>query len=245
MRTELHAQGIEIVTVSLDLAGAEGSRRFIEAARPEHPSLIDPTHQMDALFGVVNIPNVVWIDEQGTIVRPAEPGWPGGRQELPKGLLASLPKMGRAPKAPPPPEGERDPRAVLATGQDRDTYHEAIRDWVAKGAGSSYVLTPAEVIARSQPRAITKSEGAAHFELANHLWTQGQRDRAIAHFNESNRLQPENWTYKRQAWTLVTTAEGATENDLMQGPNDVYEGNWLDDVVASGGGEAYTVLPQL
>ena len=31
----------------------------------------------------------------------------------------------------------------------------------------------------------------------------------------------------------------------MQGPNDVYEGNWLDDVAGPGGGEAYTVVPQL
>ncbi len=58
-------------------------------------------------------------------------------------------------------------------------------------------------------------------------------------------MYPANWTYKRQAWTLVTTAEGADENDLMQGPNDVYAGNWLDDVIASGGGAAYTIVPQL
>ena len=31
---------------------------------------------MDALFGVINIPNVIWINEEGIIVRPAEPGWP-------------------------------------------------------------------------------------------------------------------------------------------------------------------------
>ena len=31
----------------------------------------------------------------------------------------------------------------------------------------------------------------------------------------------------------------------MQGPNDVYEGNWLDDVVAGGGGEHYTIRPRL
>ena len=55
-------------------------------------------------------------------------------------------------------------------------------------------------------------------------------------WREAHRLFPENWTYKRQAWTFVTTPEGATESDLMQGPNDVYEGNWLDDVLAVGGG---------
>ena len=65
-----------MVTVSLEVSGPEASRPYIEAAHPEHPSLLDAGHQMDALFGVVNIPNVVWIDEDGVIVRPAEPGWP-------------------------------------------------------------------------------------------------------------------------------------------------------------------------
>ncbi len=70
--------GVEIVTVSLELSGPEVSRPFIEAANPTHPSLLDPKHQLDALFGVVNIPNVIWINEEGVIVRPPEPGWPPG-----------------------------------------------------------------------------------------------------------------------------------------------------------------------
>jgi hypothetical protein len=64
-------------------------------------------------------------------------------------------------------------------------------------------MTPEEVIAASQPRPPDKSAAAAHFELANHLWRAGERAGAIAHFNESHRLQPDNWTYKRQAWSLV------------------------------------------
>jgi hypothetical protein len=31
----------------------------------------------------------------------------------------------------------------------------------------------------------------------------------------------------------------------MQGPNEVYSGNWLDDVIAAGGGGSYSVRPQL
>ena len=62
-------------------------------------------------------------------------------------------------------------------------------------------------------------------------------------WRRAHELDPGNWTYKRQAWTLVTTPRGATENDLIQGPNDVYAGNWLDDVVAGGGGEHYVVDP--
>ena len=50
---------------------------FIEQARPAHPSLIDSAHVTDELFGFVNVPNAVWIDESGTIVRPAEAAMPG------------------------------------------------------------------------------------------------------------------------------------------------------------------------
>lgn len=216
-----------MVTVSLELSGPEASRPYIEAARPDHPSLLDPTHQMDALFGVVNIPNVVWIDEQGTIVRPPEPGWPGGRPELPQDMMRSLPKMGRAPHAPRPPEGGAGQLAAITSGQDRESYPAAIRDWVDKGAGSQYALSPADVVARSQPRPIAKSEGAAHFELANHLWRVGRRDLAISHFNESHRLQPDNWTYKRQAWSLVGNERfGGDFGRFVQGPIEGEEDDW-------------------
>ena len=47
------------------------------------------------------------------------------------------------------------------------------------------------------------------------------------------------------AWALVTTPEGTPDLDLLQGPNEVYAGNWLDDVLASGGGQAYAIRPEL
>jgi hypothetical protein len=226
LRTELHPKGLEIVTVSLELSGPEASRPYIEAAHPEHPSLLDPTHQVDALFGVVNIPNVVWIDETGMIVRPAEPGWPGGRHELPKGFGASLPELGRSRTAPAPVDAGAG-LAGIAGGQDREGYPDAIRDWALKGAESKYALEPDEVIRRSQPRPMAMSEGAAHFELANHLWRTGQRDLAIVHFNECHRLQPDNWTYKRQAWSLLGQERvGGDFGRFAQAPVLGEEGDW-------------------
>jgi hypothetical protein len=233
------------VTVSLELSGPEASRPYIEAAQPEHPSLLDPTHQLDALFGVVNIPNVFWIDEAGTIVRPPEPGWPDDGRPLPPEMLASIPKLGRAKGGPRRPEGTGQ-RAVLASGQDRATYADAIRDWVARGPDSHYALTPAEVVARSQPRPVAMSEGAAHFELANHLWREGRRDLAIAHFNACHRLQPDNWTYKRQAWSLVGNERvGGSYGRFVQGPLAGEEDDWpfesdfRSDVSVLGEGEYY------
>jgi hypothetical protein len=34
--------------------------------------LVDPAHVMVGLFGMTNVPFAIWIDEDGTIVRPAE-----------------------------------------------------------------------------------------------------------------------------------------------------------------------------
>src|SRR5947207_7839485 len=126
---------------------------------------------MDALFGVVNVPSVLWIDERGMIVRPPEPGWPDARQGFPAKLAKiaeSMQKLGRARTAPPPPEQPAGQLAMLRGGQDRERYAGAIRDWVEKGAASQYALTAAEVVARSQPRSPDVSAGAAHFELADY-----------------------------------------------------------------------------
>jgi hypothetical protein len=232
------------------LTGPEASRPFIEAARPEHPSLLDAEHRMDALFGVVNIPNVVWIDQQGTIVRPAEPGWPDARQTLPPQMQSamrdSMPKVGRAKTAPPPSENRIGQAGVIGSGQDREGYANAIRDWAVNGAASAYALSPAEVVARSEPRSADMSAGAAHFELANHLWRTGRRDLAVAHFNECHRLQPANWTYKRQAWSAIGNERvGGEFGRFVQGPLEGEEDDWpfvsdfRSDIALLGEGEYY------
>jgi hypothetical protein len=246
LRTELHPHGLEIVTVSLELSGPDASRPYIEAARPDHPSLLDPTHRMDALFGVVNIPNVVWVDEAGLIVRPPEPGWPDDTQKLPEGMFESMPRLGRARNAPARPEGAAGQRGAIGSGQDRGSYADAIRDWVARGAASDFALSPSEVVARSQPRSPAVSEAAAHFALAEHLWREGRRDLALGHFRACHALQPENWTYKRQAWSLVGNERvGGEFGRFAQGPVKGEEDDWpfdsdfRSDVSLLGEGEYY------
>ena len=222
-----------MVTVALDVEPAH-TYKWIDAAAPTHPSLIDTMHVTDDLFGFVNIPMAVWIDETGTIVRPAEGASiersPLRDMDIPDGLPERL---------------DQTFRVVKAIPDVSDEYRAAIVDWVEHGAESRFALSPEEVVARSLPRGDAEARAAACFELGEHLRRTVSPEAAVPWWREAHRLYPSNWTYKRQAWTLVTTPEGAEENDLLQGPNDVYEGNWLDDVLASGGGEAYTIVPQL
>ena len=221
------------MTVALDV-NPEHAYPWIDVARPTHPSLIDTAHATGELFGFVNIPMAVWIDEDGNLVRPAEAASiersPMVDMEIPDGLPDRL---------------DRAFREIKKFPDVADAYRAAIVDWAHKGAASSFALSADEVVARSQPRPNTHARAAACFEMGQYLLHTVGHDAAVPWWREAHALFPENWTYKRQAWTLVTTPEGATENDLMQGPNDVYTGNWLDDVIAGGGGEAYAVAPQL
>ena len=212
----------------------EHAHPFIDAAAPTHPSLIDTTHATGDLFGFVNIPMAVWIDEEGNLVRPAEAASiersPMRDMDIPDGLPERL---------------DRAFREIKKFPEVANEYRAAIVDWAHNGAASKFALSPDEVVQRSQPRPDTHARAAACFEMGQHLLRTVGHDAAVPYWREAHALFPENWTYKRQAWTLITTPADATENDLMQGPNDVYEGNWLDDVNAGGGGEAYSVVPQL
>ncbi len=235
------------------MTDAEASREFIDAgwanaSGPRHRSLLDPTHQMDALFGVVNIPNVTWIDEAGMIVRPAEPGWPPG-DNYPDWLRGFLDQRDAAAEARAAEIEATNPElaAKIRGGQDQQAYPDAIRDWAQHGASSQYALSPEQVIAASQGRSLDESAGAAHFELALHLWNEGNQEAAFEHFRAAHRLQPDNWTYKRQAWSLIgnAAAGGGELGRFNQGPlpgqedDWPFEGNFNEEAGATPAGDYY------
>ena len=195
LRSELHPQGVEIVTVALDAGGVEAAAPFIDAANAEHPSLIDAAHELDARLGVTNVPMAVWIDEDGVLVRPPEVAHPG-RVMLPE-ILAQHPIPQDAPQY------LLDTLAETAKIRiEPQRYAAALRDWAVRGAESEYALSPDEVVARSRARPSEASAAAAHFELGQHLYAAGELDAARRQWRESHRLDPTNWTYRRQAWSL-------------------------------------------
>jgi len=152
----------------------------------------------------------VWIDEHGTLVRPPEPAFPWRPRTLSEELLAQLPAVSA--------EQLREAQKMKI---EPEAYVAALRDWVQRGSESRFALAPEEVIARSQPRDADHSRAAAAFELGQHLHRAGHADDAARWFREAHRLQPENWTYKRQAWSLA---------DPLQDRTDLYDSDWLTDV---------------
>lgn len=209
------------MTVALD-ANADAARAIIKKNPHAHPSLIDSAHRLDELLGIVNVPSGVWMDERGVIVRPPEPAFPG----------TSGMRSGSIPDNIPGRVGEmlREAKKIRT---EPDKYALALRDWAARGADSPYALEPDEVVERSRPRPPEEARAAAHFALGQHLYASGREDDAVRHFREAHRLQPDNWTYKRQAWSLA---------DPLQGPTDLYEGDWLSEVRRVGAENYYPPL---
>jgi len=225
LRTELHPYGVEVVTVALDV-DADAAIPFIEAASPDHPSLIDQAHVVDELFGIVNVPNGVWIDEGGLIVRPAEPAQPGRNPVTDSFREMDLTTL------------EPDIAKVLSEARkiriDPEAYVAMVRDWTEHGSDSRFALPADEVIRRSRPRGYEAAAAAAHFELGQHLHRAGDHAAAVAHWREAHRLDPDNWTYRRNAWNF--------EDPVRQGHTPAYDSSWYEDVVKIGAENYYPRL---
>jgi hypothetical protein len=178
---------------------------------------------MVELFGITNVPFGIWVDETGTVVRPAEIAFApradrqGGGSQDQEAFIAQLPE-----------EQRRIIEAMTVNMRDTDRYTAAVRDWVANGEASEYVLAPHEVIERSRPRPPDFGLAAAHFELAQHLYRTGSGRDAVTHFQTAHRLDPTNWSYLREAMSLADPSWGQVyERDMLSevahvGPETFY-----------------------
>ena len=172
MREELKDSNFEVMTIACDARGAAAVEPFITAAHQQHPSLLDETLQVAELYDVRNVPSIFWIDENGRMVRANDPVYAQRRN--------------------------RDTGEVTINQE----YLDAVRDWVAQGAASAYVMDESRLGSRLRDLEFDDVAAAASFHLGTYLALSGHPDDALIHFKQAHALRPENWTYKRQAWSL-------------------------------------------
>jgi peroxiredoxin len=69
LQDELADSGLQLFSVALD-DDPEDSRPWIEAVAPTYPVAVDTAHVTAEKYGITNVPSVVWVDEDDTIVKP-------------------------------------------------------------------------------------------------------------------------------------------------------------------------------
>ena len=183
---ELQARSFVVISVALDSGGPAKTAQWIQAAKATHPSLIDERHVTAELFGVVNVPQAVWVDESGRIVRPAETA---GSSD------AFRTQLDRATK-------QMSAQGLAERERVRGAYLHALRDWAATGPASGYAL-PEDAARRRLPLpADQHALAAANFRLGQHLQARGHPQAAAPYLKEARRLHPESWSLRRQTWEL-------------------------------------------
>lgn len=169
-----------------------GASECSRAATPTYPCLIDEKHIVAELYNMVNVPSAVWINEEGRVVRPAEPA---GASDAFRTMDRTTFQM--------PEEATADAKLR------RKTYTNALRDWGEKGDASIHALSPEEVRRRMRGPTDDHVLAAANFRLGQYLYRQGYWQDAQRYFAEAVRLRPESWNYRRQGLELEETGKAA------------------------------------
>ena len=192
---ELRDRSFMVIAVALDSRDGD-PLPWIEAARPTYVTLIDRDHRLADLYHMVNVPQAVWIDERGRIVRSPEPA----------GAYEGFRAMNRA---------TRDmPQAVAElTAQAKSMYVDAIRDWVLHGADSAYAFEANQARASVSVPSAATAQAQAMFRLGQLLIRREHRDEGDRWLQEASRLHPDSRCIWRQR-AGVTEAGLAAQADF-------------------------------
>ena len=169
---ELKDQNFMVIAVAMDSRGVDAVRGPIQKAKTTYTSLIDREHVVASLYNMVNVPQAVWIDEQGVIVRPTEVSGAA--------LSLNLRKMRRT----------------------REIYCEAIRGWVEQGTACEHLYSKADARARTPEYTEDIAAAHANFQLGQHLWNAGHQKEGAEFLQRAVALNPDSWNFFRQMKNL-------------------------------------------
>ena len=177
---ELADKNFMVIAVAMDSRDGD-ALPWIEAAHPSYITLLDRDHRLAELYGLVNVPQAIWIDERGRIVRPAEAA----------GAFEGFRQMNRATR-------ELPEEAAQMTATAKTTYVDAIRDWVLNGDRSAHAFGADQ--ARAHLPAITDETATAQamFRLGQLLLRRGERAEGDRWLAEASRRHPDSWCIWRQ-----------------------------------------------
>lgn len=192
---ELTDRNFELVAAAQDTGGEAAAGRWYDAAQATFVTLVDAKHAISSAFQFVNVPMGVWIDERGRIVRPAEPAWTESRTDTYGGKALTI-------------EGA--------------AYTNALRDWVANGDRSQYVVPDEEYARRVKPRSATEMEAEACFKLAVWFQERGDGPMAAKYFERAQQLNPDDWNYHRQEWSFTPADAGRKWLEKFRGYDAPY-----------------------
>lgn len=92
---------------------------------------------------------------------------------------------------------------VLGNTIGHDGYVPALRDWVAKGEQSEFIMSPEEVTSNIRPRSSDEELAEPTFKLANHFYREGNMEAANTYWDKAQTLSPESWNFHRQDWSFL------------------------------------------
>jgi hypothetical protein len=180
--TELKDRNFMVVAVAEESRGADHARPWIEQAKSDYWQLIDTEHRLEDLYNLVNVPQAIWIDEQGRIVRPPETA----------GSTDHFRRMDLKTRTMSP----EDQAARLAA---RQAYLEAVRAWATTGKHA----LPADKARAAMPRVTAEmAEARTRFRLGVWLRAHGRAAEGDRQMAEASRLYPDSWSMWRQAADL-------------------------------------------
>ncbi len=175
-------------------AELDAARPWVEEAQPKFTTLIDQNHQVAALYNMVNVPQAVWIDEQGMIVRPTETG----------GSLDILREFDFS-------AGAFPAEATQRSQETKAKYLAAVKDWVLSGKDSAHVLSPEEVQTRVPKMTAEIAQAHVEFRLGQFLKRQSRLAEAQARFAICRELHPDSWNMFRETTERM-------DNGIAAGP---------------------------